>query len=79
VGGGASKQASKQQVVSSIPFHHDHAQYSHSFIHSFIHINPCQLFDCKRKTQTNSKALLMKTTKWTNGKQKGSLALNNNQ
>jgi hypothetical protein len=68
-GGGGSNQASKQATSgSSIPCHHDDdAQYSHSFIHSY---KPCQLFDCKRKAPTNSKALLMKTTKWTNGKQK---------
>jgi hypothetical protein len=66
VGGVGSKQASKQQVVSSIPFQHHDAQYSHSF----IDINPANFFDCKREAQTNSKALLMKTTKWTNGKQK---------
>jgi hypothetical protein len=68
--GAASKQASKQQVGSSNPCHDDDdAQYSHSFIH-FIQINPANFLIAREKHKQTAKALLMKTTKWTNAKQK---------
>jgi hypothetical protein len=56
-GEGGSNQASKQATSgSSIPCHHDDdAQYSHSFIHSFIHINPANFLIARERHKQTAK------------------------